>query len=486
MTTDSTTPSHVATPTPDGPQIEVVPKGPYLFHGVSTIRDHLGESVPTEPEMAMCRCGESKARPSCDGACERIDFHDEKDPHRVVDRRDRYDGQQVTVLDNRGICQHAGYCTDRLSRVFHAGGEPFVTPSGARMDEIIRAVRDCPSGALSYAVDGVEAREHVDRARQREPAVAISKDGPYRVTGGIPLVNTEGEDIPRVEGASREHYALCRCGHSQNKPFCSGMHYYVGFTDPEPDPDDQPTVFEWAGGLPAFTAMMRLHYEKYVPADPLLAPVFAQMPTDHPQRVAAWLAEVFCGPKFYSEGYGGYERMLGQHLGKCLTEEQRTRWVELLMRSANEAGMPNDAEWRSVFSSYIEWGSRLAVENSQEQSRPPVHMPMPHWDWQTASGPPSSRVSALVEDPEPEGETPVALPDATETVGFQAHIKPMFRRRDQQAMSFVFDLWSYDDVREHAEGVLSRLRDGSMPCDGSWPREWIDVFARWVATGMAA
>lgn len=51
------------------------------------------------------------------------------------------------MLDNRGICQHSGLCTDRLSGVFHARGEPFVTPSGGRLDEIIRAVRDCPSGA---------------------------------------------------------------------------------------------------------------------------------------------------------------------------------------------------------------------------------------------------------------------------------------------------------------------------------------------------
>ena len=63
--------------------------------------------------------------------------------------------------------------------------------------------------------------------------------------------------------------------------------------------------------------------------------------------------------------YGGYSRMLSQHLGKCLTEEQRTRWVELLLQSAREAGLPNDAEFRSAFGAYIEWGSRLAVENSQ-------------------------------------------------------------------------------------------------------------------------
>jgi hypothetical protein len=60
----------------------------------------------------------------------------------------------------------------------------------------------------------------------------------------------------------------------------------------------------------------------------------------------------------------------------------------------------------------------------------------------------------------------------------------MFRDRDRQSMSFAFDLWSADDVRTHADGILRRLRDGSMPCDGAWPATRIDVFERWVNTGM--
>jgi CDGSH-type Zn-finger protein len=58
----------------------------------------------------------------------------------------------------------------------------------------------------------------------REPVIEVTRDGPYRVTGGIPLTGGDGREIARSQGASREHYALCRCGHSQNKPFCSGMH----------------------------------------------------------------------------------------------------------------------------------------------------------------------------------------------------------------------------------------------------------------------
>ena len=94
-------------------------------------------------------------------------------------------------------------------------------------------------------------------------------------TGGIPLADAAA-GVPRAAGSSREHYALCRCGHSQNKPFCSGMHWYVEFRDPARAAD--PTLFEWAGGLPALTRMTRLLYEKHVPADDLLAPLFATWP----------------------------------------------------------------------------------------------------------------------------------------------------------------------------------------------------------------
>jgi CDGSH-type Zn-finger protein/truncated hemoglobin YjbI len=466
-------------------RIQVAHNGPYLVTNPRNLHDWLGQPMPVRPTMALCRCGASAIKPLCDGAHASVGFSDAKDPNRVPNRRDTYVGQQVTILDNRGTCQHSGYCSDRLATVFRVGEEPFVAPSGGRMDEIIRAVRDCPSGALSYAIDGVEAREDVDYHGRREPAIEVTKDGPYRITGSIPLVDHEGADVARNQGASLEHYALCRCGHSQNKPFCSGMHWYVEFHDPVPDADYEPTVFEWAGGYPALLRMTRLFYEKHVPQDPLLAPLFAAMSPDHPQRVAKWLGEVFCGPKRYSAEYGGYARMISQHAGKGLTEEERARWVTLLLQSAQEAGLPNDPEFRSAFSSYIEWGSRLAVENSQTDASPPQHMPMPRWNWNTAAGPPGSRVSALAPAAK-QVEEEVALPAAGEPVRFEEHVKPLFRERDRKSMSFAFDLWSYEDVKECAEAILQRLQNGSMPCDGTWPQEKIEVFERWVEGGKLA
>ncbi len=220
-----------------GCTIQASRNGPYLVTNAECLQNSRGERIPARPQMALCRCGGSAIKPFCDGTHARIGFTGQKEPDRVPDRRDTYAGQQVTVLDNRGICAHSGFCTDNLASVFRLGQDPFVDPNGARMEEIIAAVRNCPSGALSYALDGVECRDEVDQVR--EPTITVSKDGPYRITGGIPLEDEQGKDEQRAQGSSREHYSLCRCGHSQNKPFCSGMHWYVNFHDPVVDPNDE-------------------------------------------------------------------------------------------------------------------------------------------------------------------------------------------------------------------------------------------------------
>jgi hypothetical protein len=73
--------------------------------------------------------------------------------------------------------------------------------------------------------------------------------------------------------------------------------------------------------------------------------------------------------------------------------------------------------------------------------------------------------------------------DVVGSAGFEADIKPMFRERDRRAMQSRFDLWSYDDVSRHADSILTRLQDGTMPCDGSWPPDQIELFERWLQRG---
>lgn len=93
----------------------------------------------------------------------------------------------------------------------------------------------------------------------------------------------------------------------------------------------------------------------------------------------------------------------------------------------------------------------------------------------------------------PQSPAPAATPQAAkpdekspepgQAVGFEAHIRPLFRDRDRQSMSFAFDLWSYDDVRTRAADIFARLQSGTMPCDGAWPDAWIEVFKRWIDGG---
>ena len=77
----------------------------------------------------------------------------------------------------------------------------------------------------------------------------------------------------------------------------------------------------------------------------------------------------------------------------------------------------------------------------------------------------------------------MTLPAADEPLRFEAHIKPLFRQTDRQSMTWAFDLWAYKDVSAHAPAILDRLRAGTMPCDAAWPKEKVEVFARWVAAG---
>ena len=144
--------------------------------------------------------------------------------------------------------------------------------------------------------------------------------------------------------------------------------------------DDVPTLYAWAGGADALVALFTRFYE-LVPEDPLVGPLFAGMDARHAQHVAAWVGEVFGGPADYTASRGGYRTMLEHHLGKDLTEAQRRRWVSLLQDAAEQVGLPDDPEFRSAFLAYVEWGSRLAVQNSATGAAVVEEAPVPRWGW---------------------------------------------------------------------------------------------------------
>jgi CDGSH-type Zn-finger protein len=203
------------------PQIECKENGPYLVKGLDDLKNSKGEAIATQPVIALCRCGGSANKPFCDGTHKNNGFNSERLTDRTPDRRDSYVGKRITIHDNRGICSHAGACTDGLADVWRMKKEPWIDPDAADVQAIIETIKQCPSGALSYTIDNVE---HRDQAR--DPAILVSKNGPYRMTGAVEL-----KDAPWGEGASREHYTLCRCGGSKNKPFCDGTHWHIKFKD---------------------------------------------------------------------------------------------------------------------------------------------------------------------------------------------------------------------------------------------------------------
>ena len=131
-------------------------------------------------EVALCRCGASANKPHCDGAHAGNSFSSSKLEGRTPDRRSSYAGNGITVHDNRGLCAHAGICTDALPTVWRMREEPWIQPEGASVEEVIEVIQSCPSGALTYSIDEAAAASEPER----EPAVLVAKNGPYIVTGG--------------------------------------------------------------------------------------------------------------------------------------------------------------------------------------------------------------------------------------------------------------------------------------------------------------
>src|ERR1700712_2738728 len=155
--------------------------------------------------------------------------------------------------------------------------------------------------------------------------------------------------------------------------------------------DPVPTLFEWAGGEHAFRRMVDAFYDR-VERDDLLAGFFpGGVSEQHRAHVAAWWVEVFGGPTTYTDELGGYEAMLAHHRGLGITPEQRFRFASLMSLAADDAGLPDDPEFRAALVGYVEWGTRLALHNSQPRADVGPAEPGPPLGWGVA--PPYQRGS---------------------------------------------------------------------------------------------
>ena len=203
----------------DKPTIDCPEKGPFLVKGLNKLTDSQNQPVEMEKDViALCRCGQSENKPFCDGTHSDIGFTGAKE--RTEDPgTNEYSGSELTIIDNRGVCCHAGACIQGAPDVFFSwdGDERVSMPDKADRETVIATIRNCPSGSLAYKLGDEVHDEYFD-----EPEIFISDDGPLHIRGGIQLNDAAAPP-------SSNHYTLCRCGASKNKPFCDGSHDDVGF-----------------------------------------------------------------------------------------------------------------------------------------------------------------------------------------------------------------------------------------------------------------
>jgi hemoglobin len=147
---------------------------------------------------------------------------------------------------------------------------------------------------------------------------------------------------------------------------------------------EPPSLYEWAGKRPAIAALIDRFYDR-VEGDDLLSPLFpGGVSAAHRDHVTTWWCEVFGGPPDYTAQLGGYAAMLEHHRNLKITAEQRFRFASLMSLAADDAGLPDDPEFRAALVGYLEWGTRLAMHNSQPGAPVVEQAPVPRWGWGVA------------------------------------------------------------------------------------------------------
>ena len=214
------------------PTITVAPNGPYLVAGNLAlyrrrdVQSELGEpmtwattsTLDTKDRYALCRCGQSGNKPFRDGTHARVGFEADDVATGTYDDRADVVGGDVNVRYDQKICVHAGFCGTTVTNVWEQAVKTGDT--AARMQPIAM-IEHCPSGALTYQIDGL------DNELLLPQALAVTNDGPLWVTGGVPITSSDGTALE-----VRNRVTLCRCGDSANKPLCDGSHKESGFTEP--------------------------------------------------------------------------------------------------------------------------------------------------------------------------------------------------------------------------------------------------------------
>jgi CDGSH-type Zn-finger protein len=223
-------------------KITVSKDGPYIVEGGLPLSDqHIvaddpdasvdwreGKSFPKAESYALCRCGQSRSKPFCDGSHKRTGFDGTERASRepYEEQAKRYEGPKMVLDDAESLCAGARFC-DRMGSAWNLVQISDRPRAAKTLEE--EATR-CPSGRLvaRHVADGKAIEPKLP------PSIGLIQDDPLKVSGpiwvrgGVQVVSADGREYE-----VRNRVTLCRCGASQNKPFCDGTHASMGFRDRE-------------------------------------------------------------------------------------------------------------------------------------------------------------------------------------------------------------------------------------------------------------
>jgi CDGSH-type Zn-finger protein len=216
-------------------RIQVIAKGPYRVTGAGLLRmrpvvDSSGDRVAWDrgPELEhdevyeLCRCGASRTKPFCDGSEKDVGFDGTEVADRAptATRRRTFGEGPVALSDDVSLCAKARFCMAGSADAWELATEPRHPDRAERLKAMVGR---CPSGRLVYLGPPAGSEEEAELPQE----VGVVNDGPLWVRGGITVEAADGSTYE-----VRNRVTLCRCGQSENKPFCDGSHVSVGFRDP--------------------------------------------------------------------------------------------------------------------------------------------------------------------------------------------------------------------------------------------------------------
>lgn len=175
----------------------------------TTLQGSDGIEIETPRVISLCRCGESCSKPLCDGTHANVGFDGTREDSEKGEI-EQYAGKNITIVFDRYLCMGAGYCGE-LEAVFGTHDHPKYEPDAGHVDDIVATIKKCPSGALSYIIDGVHYKDYYKKNQ-----IVVEKAGPYNCVGDITLIDDQDSDLLL---SPSDHYTLCRCGGSKRNRF---------------------------------------------------------------------------------------------------------------------------------------------------------------------------------------------------------------------------------------------------------------------------